>query len=201
MRKFVRKYFFNFIEPQKQWLNAMSKAGYRLVGVSPFGYTFEECEKGEYVYKVVYRGYIRRERSEPYMDKLLECGYNVFIKGLNRNMSSDVLRQRHREGTLYNPKFSPRDGYKDLLIIEKKNDGKPFETIQPKGHNIRDLKYMRNIGWFMMVLFTALIISTALDGSPIAIAFSVLSCLPFYFGIRLTYVVSKISSSKKPLNL
>jgi hypothetical protein len=129
MSKFIFKYFFDFMGSQKRWLNQLSHEGYHLVKVSSFGYTFEECERDAYSYEIIYRGFQRREFSEPYMDQLLDSGYNVFIKGLNRNLSSEILKDKQNKGRLYNPKFSPRNGFKEVLIIEKRNDGKPFLAL------------------------------------------------------------------------
>ena len=189
MSKFIFKYFFNFLGPQKKWLNEMAEKGYRLVEVSTFGYRFERCLKSEYIYEVIYRGYRRKEISIPYINRLLDSGYNVFIKGLNRTMSSEKLKLKHSLGEVYNPKFSPRDGYKDVLIIEKKNDGKTFEWISPKDNNLRVLKYMRAIALGLTILFIVLFFLGYSEKPALAAIFSILFFIPLYGLIRFSRVI------------
>lgn len=190
MNKFVFKYFFDFIGSQKKWLNEKAAEGFRLVEITPTGYIFEECDPSEYVYEVIYRGYQRKERSKPYMDRLLDSRYNVFIKGMNRTISSDNLKRLYEEGKLYDPKFSPRHGYKDILIVEKKNDEVPFEGISQTDHNMGDLKQMRTITLGMSILFTVLIFSLISSGNvPFAVLFSIFLCVPLYMVIRFTRVI------------
>lgn len=190
MGKFIFKYFFNFLGPQKKWLNEMAGKGWRLVEVSTFGYRFERCLKSEYIYEVVYSGYRRKEISIPYLNRLLDSGYNVFIKGLNRTMSSEKLKLKHSLGKVYNPKFSPRDGYKDVLIIEKKNDGKSFEVISVRDNNLRDLKFMRAIALGLTILVIVLFFSGLYSEKPaLAAIFAILFSLPLYGLIRFSSVI------------
>jgi len=168
----------------------MAEKGYRLVEVSTFGYRFERCLKSEYIYEVIYRGYRRKEVSIPYINRLLDSGYNVFIKGLNRTMSSEKLKLKHGLGEVYNPKFSPRDGYKDVLIIEKKNDGKTFEWISPKDNNLRDLKYMRAIALGLTILFIVLFfLAMTSEKTALAGIFAILFFIPLYGLIRFSWVI------------
>ncbi len=53
MRKIIHKAFFGWeLEKEEKWLNEMSAKGLALVDYSAFRYSFEECEPGEYSYKI-----------------------------------------------------------------------------------------------------------------------------------------------------
>lgn len=51
MKYTVWKTYFDY-EKEEKWLNEMSAKGMALVGYSPFRYVFEDCEPGEYSYKI-----------------------------------------------------------------------------------------------------------------------------------------------------
>ena len=120
---------------QEKWLNRMSQQGYHLINTSRAIYEFETCTPGEYQYKIDYIGHRSRESSDKYVEFLQSLGYVVFFKNINLNYSLAKVQFRpwaESGGKLSTPKTTLN---KELLIVEKKNDGKPFElytTLEDK---------------------------------------------------------------------
>ncbi|UEL47061.1 DUF2812 domain-containing protein [Terrisporobacter hibernicus] len=84
------------IEKETNWLNNLSKEGYRLTNKSWFTYYFENCDKEKYIYQI--------ERRKPFSSKENE-DYINFVSSLNINTVSTQW------GWFY---------------FEKENDGKEF---------------------------------------------------------------------------
>ena len=53
MKKIHKLFFVYDFDKEEQWLNEMAMKGYKLVSVGLCSYTFEECEPGEYIIRVV----------------------------------------------------------------------------------------------------------------------------------------------------
>lgn len=124
MKKY--RYFGGFIQSQEAWLNKISSKGYRLVNAEKLLYEFEECNPNKYQYCVEFIGEKSKEDSEHYKDFLQEMGYKVFFKNLNLNYSIGKVRYRpwaEKGGRIATTRTTFN---KELLIVEKKNDGKPF---------------------------------------------------------------------------
>lgn len=90
-------------------------------------YEFEECNPGSVEYRVEYIGAKSKSNGQEYFQFLEEMGYKVFFKNINLNVSVGKVRYRPwaekggriaTNSTTYN---------KELLIVEKEKDGKPFE--------------------------------------------------------------------------
>ncbi len=128
------RFFAGFMKRQADWLNSMSDKGYRLVKTGKLEYEFEECEPGRYRYTVEYVGYMSFESEENYKAFLEECGYKVFYKNINLDYSTFKLV--YRPGAEKGGRIATtgaRSTYnKELLIVEKENDGKPFELHTEK---------------------------------------------------------------------
>ena len=125
----VRKRFlFGFMESQAKWLNSMSDKGYRLTECGKLNYRFEECEPAKYRYAVEYIGDRSFEEAEKYREFLESFGYRVFYKNMNLDFATYKLTFRpwaDKGGRLSSNR--PDSTYnKELLIVEKKDDGKPF---------------------------------------------------------------------------
>lgn len=126
----MKKYYFfgSFLSAQEKWLNKMALRGYRLVRTEKLMYEFEECEPNEFKYRVEFIGEKSKEHAEDYKVFLeKEMGYRVMFKNINLNYSVGKVRYRPwaekggrlaANSTTYN---------RELLIVEKKNDEKPFE--------------------------------------------------------------------------
>lgn len=125
----VRKarYFAGFIDAQRNWLNKMAAKGYRLVKCGRLFYEFETCEPSEYVYQIEYIGDKSKADGKDYASFLEEMGYKVFFK--NVNLDFDIGNIYWRKLADKGSKFADYQTVMEraLLIVEKKNDGTPFE--------------------------------------------------------------------------
>lgn len=127
MSKKCYRYFGLLLQKQENWLNKMAERGYRLTAVDKMLYEFEECNPGSVEYRVEYIGSKSKSNGQEYFQFLEEMGYKVFFKNINLNISVGKVRYRPwaekggriaTNSTTYN---------KELLIVEKEKDGKPFE--------------------------------------------------------------------------
>lgn len=127
MSKKCYRFFGGVLKAQENWLNKMSSKGYRLVRTTKLMYEFEECKPGEYQYKVEFIGNKSQKSANEYVMFLEDCCYNVFYKNINLDYSVGKVTYRPwaekggrvaTNSTTYN---------KELLIIEKVNDGKAFD--------------------------------------------------------------------------
>ena len=154
MKKY--RYFGGFLTSQEKWLNKMAQKGYRLVRVGKMLYEFESCTPDQYQYAVEFVADKSKKDSQGYKEFLEGCGYKVFYKNINLNYSIGKVRFRPwAEGsgkiatnaTTYN---------KELLIVEKQNDGKPFELHTTAIDKIEYLKKWRNIWFTYFAMFASM---------------------------------------------
>ena len=165
MKKY--RYFGGFLTSQEKWLNKMAQKGYQLVKVGKLLYEFESCSLNQYQYAVEFVADKAKNDSQNYKVFLESCGYTVFYKNINLSYSIGKVRFRPwAEGsgkiatnsTTYN---------KELLIVEKENDGKPFELHTTTNDKIEYLKKWRNI-WFTYLAMFALMSILFVFNAPIA---------------------------------
>jgi len=125
--KKVYRFFGGLVKSQENWLNKMSDKGYRLVRTTKASYEFEDCEPGQYQYRVEFIGQKSKESSEDYAHFLEDCGYKVFFKNINLDYSIGKVEGRPwaEKGGRIATKGTTL--YKELLIVEKENDGKEFQ--------------------------------------------------------------------------
>jgi len=127
MNKTVYRYFFDFMDNQEKWLNNMAQSGYRLIKCGKLSYEFESCAQGEYEYAVEFAADKSNAKSKDYKQFLEETGYLTFTKNINLNFSIGKARWRPWASAGGQISTSPGSYNKELLIIEKKCDGKPFD--------------------------------------------------------------------------
>lgn len=105
----------------------MADRGFRLARTEKLLYEFEPCEPGRYRYCVEFVGHKSREGADEYARFLEGCGYRVWFKNINLNWNVGKAEARPwaepggrlaSNATTYN---------RELLIVEKENDGKPFQ--------------------------------------------------------------------------
>jgi hypothetical protein len=125
MAKTVIRYFIDFIDGQEKWLNKMANQGLRLVSVGKAFYRFEDCKPGEYQYRVEFAANKTYPQKKNYKVFLEELGCRVFCKNVNLNWSFGKARFRPWSDGKF--ATSPGEYNTELLIIEKRNDDKPFE--------------------------------------------------------------------------
>ena len=127
-----KRFFAGFMRSQAKWLNSMAKKGYRLVKTGKLNYIFDECEPGKYLYTVEYIGDKSFTEEENYKSFLEDMGYKVFYKNINLDYS--VWKVAYRPWAEKGGRISTKKTTfnKELLIVEKENDGKPFELHTEK---------------------------------------------------------------------
>lgn len=171
MNKVKIRYFAGFMKSQEKWLNAMSDKGYRLVKTGKLTYEFEECSLGEYRYALDYVGDKSRNDIEDYKAFLESLGYRVMYKNLNLDYSLLKLELRPwaDKGGVISTKGSTYD--KELLIVEKENDGRDFELHTEKEDLIEYYERLSNPWYFLVffmlvlaILYWPLIITTVVCG-------------------------------------
>lgn len=127
MKKTAFRYFFDFINGQEQWLNRMSEKGCRLKKCGILSYTFERSAPGEYEYRVEFVGEKSAPKAKRYRSFLEEMGYRTLTKNINLNYVFGKIRWRPWGKCWGQIAVSPGSYNRELLIVEKKRDGKPFE--------------------------------------------------------------------------
>ncbi len=127
MSKTVFRYFFDFLDGQERWLNSMAERGYRLKKCGKMTYTFDACNPGEYEYAVEFVGDKSYSTAKDYRRYLEEMGFRTLTKNINLNFSYGKVRWRPYAKGMGQITTSPGSYNKELLIAEKKKDGKPFE--------------------------------------------------------------------------
>jgi len=189
--KHVRKFFWLFFTSQEQWLNRMADEGWHLTGTSISGYEFEECEKRKYRYKIAYIANRSKESAEEYKKALEDCGYRVFFKNANLNYSTGKVEVRpwaEEGGRIATEKTTLR---KELLIIEKENDGTVFEhcpTFEQRYDSYNRLRL-----WGVIGLVIALLL--AIIGK--SIVWGIVAVLPLVWTILYHLEIRKLKKSIK----
>lgn len=126
MTKKCWRYYGALLTTQENWLNRMASNGYRLVRTEKLLYEFDICRPGQYQYKIDFVAHKSRESADDYARFLTGCGYRVFFKNINLNYSAGkvVGRPWAEKGGRIATHATTYD--RELLIVEKENDGSPF---------------------------------------------------------------------------
>lgn len=193
-----RKFFAGFMGSQAKWLNSMSAKGYRMVKTGKLEYEFEECEPGQYIYAVEYVGDMSFEEEEKYKAFLEEMGYKVFYKNINLDYSAYkvTFRPMANKGGRVSSTAANSTYNKELLIVEKVNDGKPFELHTEK-EDLTEYYKRLSYPWYFMVfvmLAAAVFVWPAIPGVAILGALAVLFSLPI---IHMAVKIRKIKKDGK----
>lgn len=166
------RYFWSLTGAQARWLNKMADRGFRLVRTEKLLYQFEPCAPGRYRYCVEFVGHKSRADADGYARFLEEFGYRVFFKSINLDWNVGKVEGRPwaepggrlaSNATTYN---------RELLIVEKENDGRPFElhtTVEDKA------KYYRACSRPALFLFAVMAAVAALTRSWVAAGFGALA--------------------------
>lgn len=166
MSKKVYKVFFDAVEGQERWLNEMAAKGYRLTGATRLGYEFDRCEASEYQYKVEYVADKSYQELKKYQEFLQEMGYRTFHKNIKLNYSLGKAQWRPYAKGAGMLATSPGSINKELLILEKQSDGKPFELHTDTADLLGYYRSIRNAYLYATLMLIVLIIL----GSPSQIA-------------------------------
>lgn len=130
----------------------MADQGFRLARTEKLLYEFEQCEPGRYRYCVEFVGHKSQAEADQYARFLEDCGYRVFFKNVNLNWNVGKVEARPwaeqggrlaSNATTYN---------RELLIVERENDGRPFELHTSYEDKARYLKDCRRPALFLFVI-------------------------------------------------
>ena len=153
-----RRFFAGFMRSQERWLNSMADKGYRLVKTGKLEYTFDECEPGKYRYAVEYVGDKSMEDEEAYKAFLEDMGYKVFYKNINLDFSTAKLVYRPWANKGGRISTTGSTLFKELLIVEKENDGTEFQLHTEKEDRIEYYKRLSHPWYFAVFLCLALMV-------------------------------------------
>ncbi len=173
-KKFYR-FFGGLLTAQENWLNKMSEKGYRLIRTGKLLYEFEECKPGQIRYCVEFIGQKSKDEAKDYHDFLEEMGYSVFYKNINLNYSVGKVRWRPWAEKGGRIATNATTFNRELLIVEKENDGKPFELHTSYEDKENYYSNLRN-PWLLLLLMFA--IFTAVNRSVILGILTLISLIP-----------------------
>lgn len=154
MSKKVYRYFYGLLVPQQKFLDRMAKEGWRLVKTGFLSYTFEPCNPDEYCYCIDFVAHLSARASADYQRFLSDMGYRVMTQAINANLSLGKVRIRPWGQGMGKIATNPGTFNKELLIVEKKNDGQPFELRTTLDDKINYYSIQRNM-WATWALFFA----------------------------------------------
>ena len=127
MSKKCYRFFGGLLTAQEHWLNKMSEKGYRLIRAEKMLYEFEACKPDQVKYCVEFIGQKSKANASDYHEFLEGMGYKVFYKNINLNYSVGKVRLRPWAEKGGRIATNATTFNRELLIVEKDNDGKPFE--------------------------------------------------------------------------
>lgn len=153
MSKKCYRFFGGFLTAQANWLNKMSEKGYRLVRTGKMLYEFEECRPNQVKYCVEFIGEKSKDSAKDYHDFLEDMGYKVFYKNINLNYSIGKVRWRPWAEKGGRIATNATTFNRELLIVEKENDGKSFELHTSYADMERYYSNLRNPWLLILLLF------------------------------------------------
>lgn len=189
MNRTCCRYFAGAMGWQEKWLNKMAAGGWRLVRTGKLAYEWESCAPGQFQYKVEYIGNRSRQSAGEYAAFLQDCGYRTLYKNINLNWSAGkvVARPWADKGgriattaTTYN---------RELLIVEKENDGRPF-ALHTSYADMADCCRQMRRPWVFALLMT--LAAAAALRSPLWAAVSALILVQILvFQVRITRLMKQ----------
>lgn len=167
------RYFFDFIIGQENWLNNMAERGFRLKNCGKISYVFEECKPSEYEYAIEYVGDKSYSKAKDYQKYLEDMGFRSFTKNINLNLSYGKVKWRPYAKGMGQIATSPGGINKELLILEKKKDGKPFKLHTDIRDKLHTYKTIRRSYLYAVLVLLGLVAMTFIPGvSSLSAAFT-----------------------------
>lgn len=151
MSKKCYRFFGGLLNAQENWLNKMSERGYRLIRTGKILYEFEKCKPNEVKYCVEFIGEKSKENSKDYSHFLEDIGYKVFFKNINLNYSVGKVRWRPWAEKGGRIATNATTFNRELLIVEKENDGKTFE-LHTSYEDKESYYYNLRSPWLLLLL-------------------------------------------------
>lgn len=150
------RFFGGLLNAQEKWLNKMSGKGYRLVHAGKLLYKFEKYEPNQKQYCVEFIGQKSKVSAKEYHDFLEDMGYRVFYKNINLNYSVGKVRWRPWAEKGGRIATNSTTFNRELLIVEKENDGKPFVLHTTYEDRQNYYKIIRKPYLFMFIISVVL---------------------------------------------
>lgn len=175
MGKVCYRFFGGLIAAQERWLNEMAAKGWRLVRCGKASYEFEEAEPGQVQYCIEFVGQKSRESAQDYKEFLEEMGYRVFYKNINWDYSAGKVTWRpwaEKGGRIASQATTL---HRELLIVEKENDGRPFALHTTYEDKMALCRTMAKPWLWTALLFAG---GGALARMPAFVIFGLLALLP-----------------------
>ena len=133
MSKKCYRFFGGLLNTQEKWLNKMSEKGYRLVRTGKLLYEFEKCKPDEVTYCVEFIGEKSKESSIDY--SVGKVRWRPWAERGGRIATNTTTFNR------------------EILIVEKVNDGKPFELHTSYDDKEKYYRNLRNPWLFLLLMF------------------------------------------------
>lgn len=186
MNKKTFRYFGGFLKAQERWLNRMAAQGFRLVRTTRMMYEFERCAPSEYEYRVEFIADKSPRQAQEYRRFLEEMGYRTFTKNINLNYSIGKIRWRPWAKGAGQIATYPGSYNKELLIVEKRKDSKPFELHTDPEDLLRYYQSLRNAYLFNGIFWALCFLLNFFMRIPVAVnvllgVFSVIYLVPAIF--------------------
>lgn len=170
MSKKCYRFFGGLLNTQEKWLNKKAQNGYRLIRTGKLLYEFKKCKPNQVKYCVEYIGEKSQNSAKDYHDFLEDMGYKVFYKNINLNYSVGKVRWRPWAEKGGRIATNATTFNRELLIVEKENDGKPFELHTSCEDKAGYYSNLRNPWLLLWLLFGVLgVVNRSLVSAVIAL--------------------------------
>lgn len=170
MSKKCYRFFGGLLNTQEKWLNKKAQNGYLLIRTGKLLYEFKKCKPNQVKYCVEYIGEKSQNSAKDYHDFLEDMGYKVFYKNINLNYSVGKVRWRPWAEKGGRIATNATTFNRELLIVEKENDGKPFELHTSCEDKAGYYSNLRNPWLLLWLLFGVLgVVNRSLVSAVIAL--------------------------------
>lgn len=153
------KVFLDPIKDRERYLNEMAEKGFRLFKSGSFSHQFKKSNKERYKYNVEYIGHLSNKKREDYIQFLEELGIKSFSAPMNLGKIA-IGNVRLRPYSDQDAVIATSSGMvnKEIIIAEKIDDGKPFETFSDIEDKIKYLKNSRKPYIYLTIFSIAIVI-------------------------------------------
>ncbi|NLJ75175.1 MAG: DUF2812 domain-containing protein [Firmicutes bacterium] len=192
MRKF--RLFINPVEGRKKWLNEQASKGLRLKHAGRFLYTFEPSAE-PYEYDVQYIGYMANWDRKEYESFLQQLDFNYWTVSINvGKFAFGSVRLRPYARGVGKVATSPGMIGQELMILEKRSDGKPFDVFSDEESVLESLQERQKPYLYtsaLLAVFLWYIVFVLQDPTWILILPGLLLLYCLYFAVLLGKMIRK----------